>query len=464
MKKSEAMFGVARLPLDALAVTAALLLAYRLRVENIDLVPGSQLLERASTLPDLSTYFSTFIVPGIAIFIVLAAFLGLYTLRSTMSAWREVAGVLIVSALWLVIVIGWYFLVLRQLFFSRALLLYAVTAMALFVTLARMSLMLLQRSFLRAGVGRMIVISVGRQALAHHAQQTLAQDEHYTYLGHLNDLQALRRFIRQRPIDLVLQTDPNPGSDETIALINECRSRHVGYGFLPPVLADVPHQLRVEHLGLLPLVRFQPTPLDGWGRVAKRIFDIVVSALALIILSPVLSVVALIILATDGRPVFYVSTRVGDHGRRRIRILKFRSMIKDADTKKEDLLTLNHRRDGPLFKIRNDPRVTIFGAFIRRWTLDELPQLFNVLLGDMSLVGPRPHLPEEVEKYTLEERRVFAVKPGMTGLSQISGRSNLTFDEEVRYDLKYIEEWWLLLDVWILWRTIWTVLGRKGAD
>lgn len=458
------MFGVARVPMDALAVVAALLLAYRLREANVDLIPAAQWLEPANTLPPLSYYLTTFVVPGVAVFVFVAALLGLYTLRSTMSAWRELGGVAVVAGLWLMLVVAWYFLVLKQLFFSRALLFYAVACMTLLVSMARVGLILLQRSFLRAGVGRMVVVSVGRQQPAAPARQTLAHDEHYLYLGHLNDLQGLRRFLRQRPVDLVLQTDPNPGSEETFALINECRSRHVGYGFLPPVLADVPHQLRVERLGLLPLIRFQPTPLDGWGRVAKRLIDIVVSALALIILSPLLVMIAAAILATSGGPVFYISSRVGNRGRRRIKVLKFRSMIRDADARKEDLLLLNHRRDGPLFKIKNDPRVTPLGKYLRRWTLDELPQLLNVLKGDMSLVGPRPHLPEEVERYSQEQRRVFAVKPGMTGLAQVSGRSDLSFEEEVHLDLQYIEEWSPLLDLWVLWRTVGVVLGRRGAD
>jgi lipopolysaccharide/colanic/teichoic acid biosynthesis glycosyltransferase len=125
---------------------------------------------------------------------------------------------------------------------------------------------------------------------------------------------------------------------------------------------------------------------------------------------------------------------------------------------------MSHRNDGPLFKVRNDPRVTPFGHFLRHWSLDELPQLINVLVGEMSLVGPRPHLPEEVDQYSPYERRVFAVKPGITGLAQVTGRSNLKFEEEVKLDLQYVEEWSLFLDLWILWRTVFTVLKRDGAD
>lgn len=463
MKKSEAIFGVVRVPLDALGVFAALLLSYRLRQANISLFPH-QLRDIAGTLPPFAYFLTHFVVPSILSFVLLAAALGLYTLRSTLSAWTEVFRVLVATALWLVLVIAWYFLIVQQLFFSRALLLYALLFIALFVLVGRVSLTLLQRAMLRAGIGRRVVVSVGQQALAQSALSTLRHEEHYSYLGHLPDLDALKRLAHQRVLDLVLQTDPNPGSAETLALINYCRSRQIGYGFLPPVLADVPHLLRVERLGLLPLVQFQPTPLDGWGRVAKRVFDLAASALLIVLLSPVFAIIAAAILLDSGMPVFYVSQRIGDQGRRRVAVLKFRSMVRDAELRRDELLRLNHRRDGPLFKVRNDPRVTRVGRWLRRTSLDELPQLLNVFLGQMSLVGPRPHLPDEVERYSLEQRRVFAVRPGVTGLAQVSGRSDLSFEEEVRLDLQYIEEWSLLLDLWILWRTLFTITSRRGAD
>lgn len=466
MKKSEAIFGVVRVPLDALAVFAALLLAFRLRQLNIDLIPGQDLLaDAAGTLPQMSWYIIHFVVPSIGTFVVIAALLGLYTLESTMSAWIEIGRTILSVVLWVTVVITWYFLIRKQLFFSRALLLYGASFTVLFAIIIRTSLILLQRSFLRSGVGRRVVVSLGLQGLAAAARDTLQHDVHYAYLGHLQDLEGLKRMSHHhQAIDLVLQTDPNPASDATIALINYCRSHQIGYAFLPPVLADVPHQLMVERLGLLPMIRFQPTPLDGWGRVLKRSFDIVASAVLLILLSPLLAFFALLVLLDSGWPIFYVSLRVGESGRRRIRIMKFRSMVKDADSRKSDLLRMNHRHDGPLFKVHNDPRVTRIGRFLRRFSFDELPQLINVLLGQLSLVGPRPHLPDEVDRYSLEQRRVFAVKPGVTGLAQVSGRSDLSFDEEVRLDLQYIEEWSLLLDLWILWRTVFTVFSRKGAD
>lgn len=464
VKKPEALFGLVRIPLDALAVAASLLLSYRLRQANIDLIPGVQLLEPAKSLPLFPYYIATFVLPGIALFLALAALFRLYVLRATMSAWIEIGRIILISLLWMVLVVAWYFLAVKQLFFSRVLLFHSLFFIILFVVLLRASLINLQRALLREGIGKLLVLSLGTLPIAACAKETLQEDVHYHYLGHLPNLDALKRILYQHPIDLVLQTDPDAGSDDTLTLIDYCRSHQVGYAFLPPVLADVPHLLAVERLGLLPMVRFRPTPLDGWGRVMKRVFDIVASFLLIVVLSPFLLLIAIGVLVDSGWPVFYVSVRVGEQGRRRIRLFKFRSMIKNADAVRDQLLISNHRRDGPLFKMRNDPRVTRFGRFLRRFSLDELPQLFNVFFGQLSLVGPRPHLSQEVEKYSLKQRRVFAVKPGITGLAQVSGRSDLSFDEEVRLDLQYIEEWSQLLDLWILWRTIFTVCSRKGAD
>lgn len=464
MKRSEIVFGAVRIPLDALAVVAAMLLSYRFREANIDLIPWVQLLDPASTLPPIEDYLSGFVIPSAVAFIFFCGSLGLYALQSTRSAWNETGRTIIAGLLWLVGIMAWYFLVQKQLFYSRVLLIHTTFFIVLFAALGRAALTVLQRSFLRKGVGVRAVVSVGKQKLPAATRDTLEHDVRYAYLGHVADLPALMKLKQHDHLDLVLQTDPNPDSDDTLLLIDHCRSNHIGYAFLPPVFADVPHLLAVERLGLLPMIRFQPTPLDGWGRVSKRLFDIVVSLIGIVVATVPMLIVALCILIDDGRPIFYTSKRVGEEGKKKIPVLKFRSMIRNADAQKADLASLNHRKDGPLFKMKNDPRVTRFGSFMRRWSIDEWPQIFNVFLGHVSLVGPRPHLPEEVKRYSSYQRRVFAVRPGVTGLAQVSGRSDLTFDEEVALDLKYIEEWSILLDIWILWRTVIVVMGRKGAD
>ncbi|MBP9750369.1 MAG: sugar transferase [Candidatus Peribacteraceae bacterium] len=463
MKKLEMIFGVLRVPADIAAVTLALVISYRLREANVDLVPGVQLLEAPSTLPAFSHYLTEFIVPGIAVFLFAAALHELYALKSTESRWREFGQVCMAVATWLVVVTVWYFFVRKELFYSRILLLHATALLALCVFAFRTALTGAERSLLRRGFGVRRVATVGREPAPNVLAEVEAEPS-YRYAGHAVSFAALSALHAAEPLDLVLETAPNPQSEDTLQLIDFCRSRHVEYAFLPPVFADSPHLLAVDRLGLLPLVRFQPTPLDGWGRVWKAIGDRVLALLLTIALSPLLLLIAIGVLIDGGWPIFYVSRRVGQHGRRLIPVLKFRTMVKNADQLKSELLAQNERRDGPLFKMKHDPRITRFGRFLRRWSLDELPQFLNVLAGQLSLVGPRPHLPDEVKLYADRERRVFAVKPGVTGLAQVSGRSDLTFADEVRLDLQYIEEWRGRLDLWILWRTLVVVLARKGAN
>ncbi len=199
-----------------------------------------------------------------------------------------------------------------------------------------------------------------------------------------------------------------------------------------------------------------------WKCVTKRAIDVIVSALTLIILLPLLAVIALVVLLLDGRPILFPWDVVGEHGRP-FRGYKFRTMVVGADALRPKLAAQNEMT-GPVFKMRNDPRVTRIGSFLRRYSLDELPQLWSVLKGDMSLVGPRPLGPQEYAEATPYQRRKLSVMPGITCLWQVQGRSQINdFDAWVSLDLRYIAEWSLLLDLKILAKTIPAVLTRKGA-
>jgi exopolysaccharide biosynthesis polyprenyl glycosylphosphotransferase len=461
------VFGLLRIGSDLIAVTAAILFAYLLRTKNVDLIPNVQFLEPSTTLPNFTTYVQTFLPPSLALFLVIAALLKLYLIRITLSAFRELSRIALATIVWIGIIMGWYFMVRKQLFYSRAILVHATIFVAMLVSFGRTMLTIVQRRLLLRGIGVRSVLTFGIQELPRHVEAYLKRDPRYQYLGHIHPVGALhatplRDVISKQPIDLVLQTDPS-SSDETNEVIDFCRSHHIGYAFLPPVLVDTPHLLSVYRFGSVPVLRFTPTPLDGWGMIFKRAIDISVSTFLLILLFPVFLLIATLIKLDSPGPVFYKSKRMG-HRFHSIHIWKHRSMVKNADAMKEELKEKSHREDGPLFKIKDDPRVTRIGTFLRRFSLDELPQLWNVLRGDLSLVGPRPHLPEEVEKYTDFQKRVFAVKPGVTGLAQISGRSDLPFEEEVRLDLQYIEEWSPWMDMWILWRTMGVVMKGEGAD
>jgi exopolysaccharide biosynthesis polyprenyl glycosylphosphotransferase len=230
-----------------------------------------------------------------------------------------------------------------------------------------------------------------------------------------------------------------------------------------PGLADVVQpRLHVGPVGGLAALHVEHARLSGPALAVKGLVDRVVALSVLVLLAPVLLGIAMLIRATSAGPAIFRQTRVGVNGRA-FGFIKFRTMYVGAADSRAELANQNINGDGLLFKVRNDPRVTPVGAFLRRWSLDELPQLVNVVLGDMSLIGPRPPLPEEVAKYGDDVRRRLAVKPGLTGLWQISGRSDLSWDDAVRLDLHYVDNWSLGMDATILIRTIPAVLQRTGA-
>jgi exopolysaccharide biosynthesis polyprenyl glycosylphosphotransferase len=222
-----------------------------------------------------------------------------------------------------------------------------------------------------------------------------------------------------------------------------------------------PARTRLTHVGVLPLLHVAPADLRGPGHVVKRGVERALAGVALVLLSPLLVSVALLVRTTSSGPAFYRQTRVGLGGQP-FTMLKFRTMTIGADASRRDLLESGA---GPrlLFKMREDPRVTRLGRLLRRSSLDELPQLLNIVRGDMALVGPRPALPCEADLYDEDARRRLVVRPGLTGLWQVSGRSDLTWEQAVRLDLRYIEGWSLGMDLWIALRTVGAVLGRRGA-
>jgi exopolysaccharide biosynthesis polyprenyl glycosylphosphotransferase len=229
-----------------------------------------------------------------------------------------------------------------------------------------------------------------------------------------------------------------------------------------PALLDVAGpRTTIRPTAGLTLLHVDHPQLSGLRLVVKDLFDRCFAAAALILLSPVLALLSVLIWLHDRGPAFFTQTRVGKDGHV-FRIYKFRTMVVGAEQRKPELMN-GSDLDGVLFKMRRDPRITVVGSHLRRWSIDELPQLLNVLLGHMSLVGPRPALPEEEAKYADHVRRRLVVKPGLTGLWQVNGRSDLSWDESVRLDLRYVENWSFALDVQILWKTISALLHGAGA-
>ena len=229
-----------------------------------------------------------------------------------------------------------------------------------------------------------------------------------------------------------------------------------------PALLDVAGpRTTIRPTAGLTLLHVDHPQLAGFRLVLKGLFDRCAAAAALVMLAPVMAALAAAVWLHDRGPVLFTQMRVGKDGHS-FRMYKFRTMVVDAEQRRTQLLPSNDS-DGVLFKLRKDPRVTAVGAHLRRLSLDELPQLFNVFLGHMSLVGPRPALPDEAEKYAEHVRRRLVVKPGLTGLWQVNGRSDLSWEESVRLDLRYVENWSFALDLQILWKTISVMMRGSGA-
>jgi exopolysaccharide biosynthesis polyprenyl glycosylphosphotransferase len=278
-------------------------------------------------------------------------------------------------------------------------------------------------------------------------------------VGGLNDVVALAGSLRA---DTIAVTS---ASETAAQYLRELSWQLEGTGIellVAPGLIEVAGpRLHIRPFEGLPLLSVEQPTFDGWRRMVKGAVDRSLAGIALVALSPLLLGIAAAVRMSSPGPALYRQERVGINGRS-FTMLKFRSMVVDADRQVDQLLGDNIS-DGLLFKLRNDPRVTPLGRWLRRLSLDELPQLLNVLGGSMSLVGPRPPLRGEVERYDSSVSRRLLVKPGLTGLWQISGRSDLSWDESVRLDLRYVENWTLALDLLILWKTASAVLRSRGA-
>jgi exopolysaccharide biosynthesis polyprenyl glycosylphosphotransferase len=277
----------------------------------------------------------------------------------------------------------------------------------------------------------------------------------------LGPLDGLERLLKEAVLDEVIFVVPRERLPAIEDHVLSCEERGVSARVCMDLFATRIATRAVEDLDGIPLLSLSTVPGDAFALAVKRTLDVVLSAAALAVLSPLLLATALAIRLDSRGPILFRQRRIGVNGRR-FTMLKFRSMHVDAEARLEALRHLNEA-DGPLFKIRDDPRVTRVGRFIRRTSIDELPQFWNVLRGEMSVVGPRPPLPAEADQYQRRHVRRLSVKPGITCTWQVSGRSSIGFDRWMELDLAYIDSWSLWQDVKILARTIPAVLTRRGA-
>lgn len=298
------------------------------------------------------------------------------------------------------------------------------------------------------------------------------QRDTYEGVPIISNLAGLPEAIRATGANEVIIADAGVQGDALFDVMIRCgRRRGVEFRVAPSLFNCLPSKTEVDQIGALPMIRLFREPLSDFARGVKRFSDIVISVLALVVLSPVWLLIAVLIKLDSRGPVFYRQERVGMDGRIFL-VWKFRTMAVDADSEihreyQRKLIAgdagANVGDDqSPAYKLKNDPRVTKVGRILRRFSLDEAPQLFNVLRGDMSVVGPRPPIPYEVEAYELWHRKRLDMKPGVTGLWQVSGRNRLTFEEMVKLDLFYIENWSMLFDLKIILRTVLVLLKGDG--
>ncbi len=460
MKRSDLFFAGLLVPIDYLTLVLAGWLAYNLRFSGLN-----ELLPTASVIP-LGSYMRLVLIVA-AVWIAVLAATGVFAVRQTRLS-TELAKIFYGTSTAVLLVIVTIFFQ-REFFSSRFIILASWVLALVGLWLTHTVVRSIQRQFYRRGLGVRQLVVFGQDQTTKdllamfHTNPMLG----YRVVKHWPEvtLEALEQFdelAQPGAIDDVLQGDSAISKAQTMQLIDHCNAHGVGFRYAADVFDTQAGHVDVGDIGGVPMITIRRTPLDGWGRILKRVVDMAGATFGLIILLiPGLIIAGLIKIDSAG-PVFQPLIRVGQR-QRRFTLWKFRSMIRDAHALKSQLLEKNERDDGPLFKISNDPRITRVGRWLRKTSIDELPQLFNILRGEMSLVGPRPHEPEEVARYEARHKKLLTIKPGLTGLAQISGRSALSFEDEVRLDLWYIEHWSLALDLRIIAQTPTVVFSTRHA-
>jgi exopolysaccharide biosynthesis polyprenyl glycosylphosphotransferase len=361
----------------------------------------------------------------------------------------------------------------------RSIVLITVTLVTVGLSLRRLVYRLLIYRRFERGQGTRNVLIVGTGPEAHALRHHLESIRHlgYTFKGYVDFPSAnsvmtttsgdvvghfdkLFDHARKHFVDEIFFTTPcERGIVQEV--LEQARVHGVDLRVVPDMYDGLAWNSPIEYIGQFPTIPLHSGTVPELELLLKRLLDIVFSATAIVMMSPVLLAVAIAVKMSSHGPVFYVSERIGKKGRV-FKCIKFRTMVRDAEKRRADIMHMNER-DGVLFKISNDPRITRVGRFLRKYSLDELPQFFNVLRGDMSVVGPRPPLASEVREYKLSHLRRLDVMPGVTGLWQVQGRKDPSFDSYISLDVTYIENWSIWLDLQIIARTVGVVFGGTGS-
>lgn len=471
MKKFELTFAFIQLPIDYVMLVLAGFTAYSLRFTPI-------ITSLRPILFNLSwnRYWPTVLLVALG-WIILFIFSGLYHTNPNRKLSKDIARVLLASSTGFAAITIYVFFSLQK-FDSRFLVLTSYLLAIFFVIVGRLIIRGLKAILYRSGIGLRRTIIIGQKPVSSTFEQTFKKEPRfgYKFVAHYPNYSSKIQpeILKQKP-DEIIFTDTAANEEMIIEMIDFASEHGITFKYHANLFATLSANMTVATIAGIPIIEIHHTRLTGWGKILKRIADIVGSIFFLILLSPFFLITSLIILIETGRPIIYKNERVGQHGKNFL-TLKFRSMYQKDSTgeqfgasgktallKEKELIKNKSIKNGPIYKIKNDPRITPFGKFIRRWSFDELPQFINVLKGEMSLVGPRPHQPREVELYAKHNKVVLAIKPGITGLAQISGRSNLLFEEEMSLDIFYIEKWSLFLDAIILLKTPFIVLKKDGS-
>lgn len=429
-------------------------------------------------------YLYSFLVI-IPFWILIFATLGLYQPRVYQSRLLEWSKVLIGTFIGILLVIGWQYVSGQNIIPARLVVVYAFVGSLLLIVAEREILRYIRSLMFRYGMGIKRVLIIGTTDTTVDIALNLANTEKSGYkivaiagpkkimpagldVLHYSLIETALKDIRDNKINAIIQTDLYDSSERNQRILNAAQINHIGYSFIPGEAEFYSGKNSIDIFLGYPMISVYQTPLVGWGAIVKRIFDQIASTILIIVFSPVYLLLFLIKKVADPGPAFYVSRRLSRFSKP-IGLIKFRSMgaqygSRDAADEframgREDL-ALEYEANR---KVNHDPRITKFGAFLRSTSLDELPQFFNVFIGQLSLVGPRPILPQEVKLASGRTALLHSVKSGVTGLWQVSGRSELSFDERIELELFYAQNWSFWLDIKILFKTIAVVFRRRGA-
>lgn len=481
LKERDAVIRRAVIALDASLVFIVFWTTFFLRRSfhifyKLDLIPSARVVSEMMAPPQ--QYFLVIIL-AIPIWCFALYMNGMYRSLRTKNL-LEITWIIIKSSAMTTLIFGTIVFLFKLDFISRAFFIIFMTLSSVLIFAEKVSIFYVMHFVRKRGYNyrRILIVGTGRRAmqflykLEHHPEWGFRiaglVDYENTHVGKilsgvevLAELEDIPKILRRRSIDEVIFIVPRAQLSRIENYLYVCETQGVPATVAVDLFDLKISRLRQTELDGIPFITFETTSTKEWQLFLKRVIDIVASGAAMLILSPLFIVVALAIRLTSKGPVFYIQKRVGLNGRKFV-LYKFRSMYEGAHQKLSELSGLNEMK-GPVFKIKNDPRITPVGRFLRKFSIDEFPQLFNVFAGHMSLVGPRPPIPKEVMQYEPWQRRRLSMRPGITCVWQVSGRNKIDFEGWMKLDLEYIDNWSLWLDIKILCKTIPAVLSGRGA-